>query len=325
SDVCSSDLYYILGSVIASWVIFGTSYLTSSWGWRIPYILQVPLSLYILIAVQFVPETPRFLLSKGREEEAFRFLVEYHGNGDPNDELVLFEFQEMKSAIKLEQAAKAETWSRILNRRSNLHRLGLASLMVFCTNLSGSSIIYFYYSLVFDLVGITNPTTQTGISAGLSVFTWFCQIAAVFVYAFRAVCLRMVGKAMRMLELLPWFWFGYTSAASIFQTRFYILTFSMRSKGLLVWNTLSQFAGAYVTWVDAIALNAIGYKYYIVYMPLVIIQWILIWKYMVETRGYTLEEIAIAFDGPNAQIELLGDAEVGVQEDPDVGKDDYKS
>ena len=46
---------------------------------------------------------------------------------------------------------------------------------------------------------------------------------------------------------------------------------------------------------------------------------------MVETRGYTLEEIAIAFDGPNAQIELLGDAEVGVQEDPDVGKDDYKS
>jgi len=29
----SQDSYYILGSVIASWVIFGTSYLTSSWGW----------------------------------------------------------------------------------------------------------------------------------------------------------------------------------------------------------------------------------------------------------------------------------------------------
>ncbi len=37
-----------------------------------------------------------------------------------------------------------------------------------------------------------------------------------------------------------------------------VQTFSMRSKGLLVWNTLTQFAGAYVTWVDAIALNAIG-------------------------------------------------------------------
>ena len=45
---------------------------------------------------------------------------------------------------------------------------------------------------------------------------------------------------------------------------------------------------------------------------------------MVETRGYTLEEIAIAFDGPNAQLEPY-DAEVGVREDPDTGKDDDKS
>ncbi len=103
---------------------------------RIPYILQVPLALYILIAVQFVPETPRFLLSKGREQEAFQFLVEYHGNGDPHDELVQFEFQEMKMAIRKEQAAKAETWSQILRLRPNRHRLGLALLMTFCTNVS---------------------------------------------------------------------------------------------------------------------------------------------------------------------------------------------
>lgn len=32
----------------------------------------------------------------------------------------------------------------------------------------------------------------------------------------------------------------------------------MRTKGLLVWNTLSQCMGAYVTWVDAIALDKIG-------------------------------------------------------------------
>jgi hypothetical protein len=43
-----------------------------------------------------------------------------------------------------------------------------------------------------------------------------------------------------------------------------IQTYALRGKGLLVWNTLSQLMGAYVTWVDAIALNAIGYKYYIV-------------------------------------------------------------
>lgn len=112
--------------------------MTSSWSWRIPYIIQVPMALYILIAVQFVPETPRFLLSQGRDEEAFAFLVEYHGNGDREDPLVLFEFEEMKEAIEQEKVAKAEKWSTIVKNPSNRHRLGLAVLMIFLTNVSHS-------------------------------------------------------------------------------------------------------------------------------------------------------------------------------------------
>lgn len=104
---------------------------------RIPYILQVPLALYVLIAVQFVPETPRFLISQGRDREAFDFLVEYHGNGNPNDEMVAFEFAEMRMAIRREREAKAEKWKTMLKSRANRHRLGLAALITFLTNVSG--------------------------------------------------------------------------------------------------------------------------------------------------------------------------------------------
>lgn len=64
---------------------------------------------------------------------------------------------------------------------------------------------------------------------------------------------------------------------------------------MLVWNAITQIEYVYVVFVDAIALDAIGklsplafaiwnfqadsllgYKYYAVYMPLVIIQWLLI-------------------------------------------------
>jgi SP family sugar:H+ symporter-like MFS transporter len=84
-----------------------------------------------------MPETPRFLMSVGREEEAFAFLVKYHGNGNSEDALVLYEFEEIKEAIKAEKIAKATSWRELLKSKGNLHRLGLAGLMSFMTGLSG--------------------------------------------------------------------------------------------------------------------------------------------------------------------------------------------
>lgn len=195
---------------------------------RTPYIIQVPFALYLLVAVQFVPETPRFLIGKGRDEEALQFFIDYHGNGDAQDPLVLFEYAEVKEAIRREKEAKAEKWSTILRSRPNRHRLGLAMLITFCTNvslvcppdcavqadwaqMSGSSLIYFYCKsqspkkrcaadmpdvIVFSSVGITDATTQTGIAAGLSMFTWVCQIAAVFAS-------KRVGRKTMLLWVWP--------------------------------------------------------------------------------------------------------------------------
>lgn len=84
-----------------------------------------------------MPETPRFLMSVGREEEAMGFLVKYHGNGNPDDELVLFEFEEIKEAIKMEKIARGTSWKTLLSSRGNQHRLGLAALMSFMVSLSG--------------------------------------------------------------------------------------------------------------------------------------------------------------------------------------------
>lgn len=325
----SWDSYWILGNVMANWTVFGTSFMTGSWGWRIPYIIQVPMALYVLVIVQFMPESPRFLIAKGREDEAMQFLVDYHGNGDPNDELVLFEFAEIKEAIRLENEAKGEKWTSLLRSQGNRHRLGLAALFSWMISMSGSSIIYFYYTIVFDLVGITGATTQTGISAGLSVFTWFCQIGAVILgkrvgrrpfmlgtWPMLLLCLigLTVAGAMSAKDngeneaagvatvVLVWLYLGFFNFSNpvLYSYSAEVQTYTLRSKGLLLWNQLSQLFGAYITWVDAIALNAIGWKYYIVYMPLVIIQWCLCYRYMVETYGYTLEEIAQVFDGPES-------------------------
>jgi hypothetical protein len=71
----------------------------------------------------FVEESPRWLVSKGREEQAFRILAKYHSNGDPNDELVKFEFEEIKEAIDAERSATAGvSWSSFFKTKGNRHR-----------------------------------------------------------------------------------------------------------------------------------------------------------------------------------------------------------
>jgi len=171
------DPQYCLGSAFASFITFGTSYLNNSWSWRIPYLIQLVPACYVLFATYLIPESPRFLISKGREQEALDFLVEYHGNGNPEDELVKFEFDEIKATIAIEQEAASESWRSVWHAPGNKKRFALAAMMTFIPQLNGGSIISFYYTTMLNLVGVTGAGTQLGINTGLLVFRqFFCPL-----------------------------------------------------------------------------------------------------------------------------------------------------
>lgn len=88
------------GSIPAAAVTYGTNFIDSDYSWRVPLILQAFACVIVIAAVFTLPESPRFLMANGHEEEAVDFLVRYHGNGDPNSRLVLLEVEEMKEHIR---------------------------------------------------------------------------------------------------------------------------------------------------------------------------------------------------------------------------------
>lgn len=66
----------------------------------------------------------RWLVSKGREQEAYDILCKYHANGDRDDELVIYEFDEIKEAIAAEKIAEAgTTYASFFKTKGNRHRL----------------------------------------------------------------------------------------------------------------------------------------------------------------------------------------------------------
>lgn len=76
--------------------------MTSNWGWRIPSFLQVVPSLLQISFIWFLPESPRWLISRGRGDEAHAILVKYHAEGDENSEFVKAEYTQIEETLEAE-------------------------------------------------------------------------------------------------------------------------------------------------------------------------------------------------------------------------------
>lgn len=134
---------FYVGAICASWVTFGTVYMTGTdWSWRLCLIFQVLVPILSLAVLPFCPESPRWLASRGRFEEAHDVLAKYHANGDKNDELVLYELQEIKEALELERAAKATTFSAFFKTKGNRRRLAIIIVSIGRSSLTADDRLY---------------------------------------------------------------------------------------------------------------------------------------------------------------------------------------
>jgi MFS family permease len=81
-----------------------------------------------------------------------------------------------------------------------------------------------------------------------------------------------------------------------------IWQYQHRARGVTVTYVSTFIALFFNLFVNPVALKNIAWKYYIVYVAILIIICITIYFTYPETRGHSLEEIAIVFDGEQAAI-----------------------
>ncbi|ORX46983.1 general substrate transporter [Hesseltinella vesiculosa] len=317
------------GALIAAVVTYGTYQIPSTWAWRIPSLLQCFAAMLQIGFTSFCPESPRWLVHRGRVDEARAVLIKYHGGGDPNSPLVEFELREIVTALEQEKLKKASKWKEFVATKGNRHRLAIILFMPVITQLSGNQIVSYYLHLILNSINITDTKDQLTINTTLLVVE---LVAAVLVatYAekigrrrlFFIGILGMLGSfiiwtilsalakegnytnpalSLGVLVMIYFYVIFYHVIGPIAPT--YIMEispFSFRAKASTIFQVMSQAIGLYNSFVNPIAMGAISWNYYIVFLCVLSVQVVFVYFYFPEVQGYSLEEVALIFDGDEA-------------------------
>ncbi|EJC98582.1 hexose transporter [Fomitiporia mediterranea MF3/22] len=313
------------GAVIAAWLTFGTFHINTSWAWRVPSAVQAFPSVLQFILILFAPESPRWLVAKGREEEALDILAYYHTNGNKQDPLVQFEFQEIRSALAAERLQKQTGWLQLVRTPGNRRRMRIIIAIAFFSQWSGNGLASYYLNKVFDTIGIQDRTEQLLISGGLSIWSAITAITGgllcdkagrrplflastagmLLFFVLQTICSaqfalhgnKAAGNAVVAFLFLYSAAYGMAYSPLITSYTLEILPFSLRAKGYTVFGFSVCASLVFNQYINPIAFAAIAWKYYIVYCVWLTFELGFIYLYLIETKNRTLEETALIFDG----------------------------
>ncbi|RDB26139.1 Lactose permease [Hypsizygus marmoreus] len=328
---------WYLGSIISAWVCYGAidQAANSLWSFRAPTLVQAVIPLLQVCLIWFTPESPRFLVSKGLEGKAASTLAKYHANGgDERDPLVVFEIAQIRHAIRLEEEiSKSTSFRSLFASPGNRKRMRLIIAIAVFSQWSGNGLVSYYINLVLEGVGIKNTKTKAVINGGLQIFNFVVALAASLLvdWAGRRK-LFIVSNAGMLVAFGCWtitnalyINFNNTTAAKatiplififyLFYDMAYtpmlvaytleILPYRIRAKGFAFMNLTVMLTIAFNQFINPVAIDAIGWWYYLVYCGWLIVELVFVVTFIVETRGRTLEETAALFDGDQPPQDLL--------------------
>lgn len=107
----------IAGFSISNWMTYAFSFVKGSTSWRFPIAFQLFFSIILISTVPWLPESPRWLLAHGREEEGVRVLVALEGEQvSEQDEVIVQQKNRILEAVAMEREneAAAPSWRELL-------------------------------------------------------------------------------------------------------------------------------------------------------------------------------------------------------------------
>ncbi|KAF5541172.1 sugar transporter [Fusarium phyllophilum] len=312
----------IFGTVVAYWLDYGTiKHLTGEVIWRFPIALQNVFALLTVATLPFLPETPRWLYSHEFRDEAISVLARLY-DCEEDDPVIHSVTQEIESALRLEHQTAKFSIKDLINDKTPVkktRRLVLCFMIQFWQQFTGINVIAFYVTIVLETnVGLSRDTSSL-VAGCIQIAFWLATFPPMFL-------LDRVGRrpmlmlgSVCLLTAMAVFTAGIavntssTSAMALAFLFIYDVSFGM-SWNAIPWlyapeitpldlrhvgSSIAAFSEWLWTFVIALvtpyAIDTAGWKLYLLFCVMILLNIPFTFFFLPETSGKTLEELDYVF------------------------------
>ncbi|KAH8890466.1 general substrate transporter, partial [Thozetella sp. PMI_491] len=322
------------GIMISYWIDLGLSFAPGSVAWRFPLAFQIVFCVFILIFIPALPESPRWLILKGREDEAKEVLGAL-SDKDINDKLIQQEFMEIKDTVaEMSRGSFMDLFT--MGKDRNLHRVVLAYTSQVFQQISGINLITYYAAVIYKGLGLS-PFLSRLLAAVNGTEYFIASWPAVYLVervgrrklmlfgaAGQAVTMAIlagvnsrkdtssqIGGVVFLFVFNTVFAIGWLATAWLYPAE--VVPLRIRAPANALSTSANWVFNFMVVMVTPVAFNDIAYHTYTIFAVINAFMFPCVYFFYPETAYRSLEEMDAIFhnvDGPKAWFSVVRQAEI---------------
>ncbi|RFU26555.1 hypothetical protein B7463_g9780, partial [Scytalidium lignicola] len=142
----------------------GTSGMPTRWAYRAPLLTELAAPLALLAFMFFIPDTPRWYISRGNHDEGLDALRKLRGDTYPEEEIEQ-EIRLIAAFVEIERELEGSSSFMDCFRGTDRQRTAIVIMVLVFQQLTGIGFITAFGTYFFTITGISNPFVATVITS----------------------------------------------------------------------------------------------------------------------------------------------------------------
>ncbi|KAF1353818.1 general substrate transporter [Delphinella strobiligena] len=319
--ICIEGGNVAVGTLIAYWIDYGCQYGPADLVWRFPIAFQCVFALIVLALMTNLPESPRWLLTKDRHEDALTVLSGLSGKPRDDPEVQIQAAAIVEGIRASGHKGGVTPFSALFTggTSQNFRRMILGASSQMMQQLSGCNAVIYFFPLLFQQsIGTSHNLSLLLGGINMVVYSIFASTSWFFVERIGRRKLFLIGTVGQCLSMVITFgalipgtteaakgaavglftyiaFFGATWLPLPWLYPAEINPLKTRSKANAVSTIFNWLWNFFIVMITPVMLDGIGWGTYLFFAAMNAIFFPIIYFCYPETAGRSLEEVDLIF------------------------------